>query len=251
MNKTPIFIIGAVLVVAVIGALIYYNSATSAPASNSTHATNSTAPSPKPAMTIPPGAPPGADPPEQMGSPTAAVTLEEFADLQCPSCAAAHPKINEIKSMYGSRIHFIFRNFPLQIPAHDKGYEAALAASAAGMQGKFWDMQNMLFSNQKVWDKDPTYKQIWKGYAQKIGLDVAKWEADSAGMGARNRVEADMARGKAIGINSTPTLFINGTAVNFSDMQVETLKSIIDAELQKAGQSAASNAGAKSDNSNK
>ena len=110
MNKTPILIIAAVLAIAVIGALIYYNSATSTPASNSATAKNSTAPSPKPPLTIPPDAPAGAEPPEQMGSPTATVTLEEFADLQCPSCAAAHPKINEIKSMYGSRIHFIFRN---------------------------------------------------------------------------------------------------------------------------------------------
>jgi protein-disulfide isomerase len=233
--KTPILIIGAVVVIAAIGAAIYYNSATTKPTPKSNSNTTSSAPSPKPPqMTIPPDAPAGAQPPEQMGSPNATVTLEEFADLQCPSCAAAHPKINEIKSIYGSRIHFIFRNFPLQIPAHDKGYEAAMAASAAGMQGKFWDMQNMLFTNQKVWDKDPTYKDIWKGYAQKIGLDVAKWETDRVGMQARNRVEADMARGKAIGISSTPTLFINGTAVGFQDMQVDTLKSLIDAELQKA-----------------
>jgi len=257
MNKTPILIIGAVVVIAVIGGLIYYNSASAPPAKPASNSNTkaSTAPSPQPKQTIPADAPPGAQPPEQTGSPNAAVTLEEFADLQCPSCAAAHPKMNEIKSMYGSRIHFIFRNFPLQIPAHDKGYEAALAASAAGMQGKFWDMQNMLFSNQKVWDKDSTYKQIWEGYAQKIGLDVAKWKTDSAGMGARNRVEADMARGKAIGINSTPTLFINGTAVSFADMQVETLKSLIDAELAKSGggaaQGAPANTTTKSDNTSK
>ncbi len=146
--------------------------------------------------------------------------------------------MNEIKSMYGSRIHFIYRNFPLKIPAHDKAYEASLAASAAGMQNKFWDMQNMLFSNQKAWTNEPTYKQIWKGYAQKIGLDIAKWETDMAGMGAKNRVEADIARGTAIGISSTPTLFINGVAVPYSDMRVEPIKALIDAELQKsAGQS--------------
>ncbi len=89
----------------------------------------------------------------------------------------------------------------------------------------------MLFSNQKAWSSDPGYKQIWKGYAQKIRLDVAK-QTDTAGMPAKNRVEADMARGKAIGISSTPTLFINGTAVVFSDMKVDALKTLIDAELQ-------------------
>ena len=252
MNKNGIFLTFARLAIAFLGTALF--SSCSGGANNIN--TPKPASTPKAAATIPPDAPPGAQPPEQMGSPTATVTLEEFADMQCPSCANAHPAMNEIKSMYGSRIHFIFRNFPLQIPAHDKAYEAALAASAAGMQNKFWDMQNMLFSNQKTWSSDPTYKQIWKGYAQKIGLDVAKWETDMGGMGAKNRVEADMARGKAIPINSTPTLFINGVSIPYSDMNVNALKTIIDAELQKApGGGAAAPAekseGAKSENSNK
>src|SRR5437762_9169687 len=123
--------------------------------------------------------------------------------------------MNEIKSMYGSRIYFIYRNNPLSIPAHDKSYEAAVAAEAAGMQNKFWDMQNMLFSNQQAWTADPTYKQIWKGYAEKMGLNIPKWEADMAGIAAKGRVEADLARGNAIGISSTPTLFINGVSVQY------------------------------------
>lgn len=235
MNKTPLLIIGIVLVVAVIGGALYYNSSVTPPAAPGNRNTPpkaeaTTKPSP---VTIPANAPSGATPPEQMGSPNASVTLEEFADFQCGACAGAHPAMNEIKSFYGSRIHFIFRNFPLQMAAHDKSYEAALAASAAGMQNKFWDMQNMLFSNQKTWTADKTYKEIWKGYAQKIGLDVAKWENDMNGFGAKNRVEADIARGKAINLSSTPTLFINGVSVPFADMRVESLKVLIDAELQK------------------
>jgi len=62
---------------------------------------------------------------------------------------------------------------------HDKAYDAAVAADAAGLQGKFWDMQNILFNNQTAWTTDANYKQTWKGYADKIGLDVAKWENDS------------------------------------------------------------------------
>jgi protein-disulfide isomerase len=254
MNKTPLLIIGIVLTVAVIGGAMYYNSskANPAPTANSNKPTNAAPAAKTSQQTIPPNAPAGANPPEQMGSPNAAVTLEEFADFQCGSCAMAHPTMNEIKSMYGSRIHFIYRNFPLKIPAHDKAYEASLAASAAGMQNKFWDMQNMLFSNQKTWTADPTYKQIWKGYAQKIGLDVAKWESDINGFGARNRVEADIARGTAINITSTPTLFINGVAVPYSDMRVEALKPLIDAELQKStGQNPASDAPAGGESSNK
>ncbi|MFT3744039.1 MAG: thioredoxin domain-containing protein [Pyrinomonadaceae bacterium] len=183
---------------------------------------------------IPPNAPPGASPPNMAGSATAAVTLEEFADFQCGSCAAAHPVMNEIKSLYGSRIKFVYRNNPLAIPAHDKAYEASVAAEAAGLQGKFWDMQNLLFTNQQAWTAAPTYKTMWKDYATKIGIDVAKWENDIAGIAAKGRVDADLARGKAIGVNSTPTLYINGTAVPYSEMSVPKLKTIIDGELAKS-----------------
>lgn len=231
-SNAPLLIIGAVLVVAILGGWWLFSSAKPAPKantnSNSTPATNK-------ASTIPADAPRGADPPNQAGSQTAMVTLEEFADFQCGSCASVHPVMNEIKSIYGSRIRFIFRNYPLSIPAHDKAYDAAVAAEAAGMQGanKFWEMQNLLFTNQRVWTSSPTYKQTWKDYAQKIGLDIDKWETDMAGIGAKARVNADLERGKGVGINSTPTLFINGSSISFADMNVNSLKQWIDAELAK------------------
>lgn len=251
MNKTPILIIGLVLVIAVVGGSVYYNSSKTTPVANSSSSASKTPASAKPSpVMIPANAPAGATPPEQMGSPNATVRLEEFADFQCGACATADPAMKEIKSMYGSRIHFVFRNFPLEMAAHDKSYEAALAATAAGMQNpnKFFELQNMLFANQKAWTTDATYKRIWKGYAEKIGLDVAKWESDMGGFPAKNRVEADIARGKAIGLASTPTLFINGVSVAFADMKVDSLKTLIDAELAKAtGQ----NAPAAAANSNK
>lgn len=197
-------------------------------AGNSTKGANTAAK----VTTIPPNAPPGAQPPNQAGAPTATVVLEEFADFQCGSCAVKHPLMNEIKSMYGSRIRFVFRNYPLDM--HDKAYDAAVAADAAGLQGKFWDMQNMLFNNQTAWSTDANYKQTWKGYAAKIGLDVAKWEDDMLGLASKNRVNEDKKRGKAIGVSSTPTLFINGVDVPFAQMTVDGLKALIDAELQKS-----------------
>lgn len=233
-SNAPILIIGAVLLAAVLGGWWFYSSSKpSATAGNSNQVANANANKPKPTV-VPANAPQGATPPNMAGSGTAAVTLEEFADFQCGSCAAAHPTMNEIKSLYGSRIKFIYRNNPLAIPAHDKAYEASVAAEAAGMQGKFWDMQNLLFKNQQAWTASPTFKEIWKGYAGTIGLDVPKWENDMAGIAAKSRVDADLARGKALGVNSTPTLFINGSQIQFADMNVQTLKSMIDAELQKA-----------------
>jgi protein-disulfide isomerase len=223
---------GAAVLTALLLALMLYG-CTPGTAKNG-NGTSAASPAPSKAPTIPPNAPAGAQPPNEAGSPNATVKLEEFADFQCGSCAAASPTMNEIKSMYGTRIHFIFRNFPLQIPAHDKSFDAAVAAEAAGSQGKFWEMHHQLFSHQQEWTKAPNFREIWKGYAQTIGLNVPKWETDINGIEAKGRVNADMDRGKALNINSTPTLYINGTSVQFQDMNVDGLKKIIDAELQKA-----------------
>lgn len=234
-SNAPLFIIGGVLLAVVIGGIWYYNSKSQSTANSNTNSANRTAANNNANRSaIPANAPPGASPPNVAGSQTAAVSLEEFADFQCGSCAAANPIMSEIKSLYGSRIKFVFRNYPLSIPAHDKAYDAAVAAEAAGLQGKFWDMQNLLFQNQQAWTSAPSYKQMWKGYAEKIGIDVAKWEADMLGMAAKRRVDDDLVRGKAIGVNSTPTLYINGMAVPYTEMTVPKLKAIIDAELQKA-----------------
>ncbi|MBV9241730.1 MAG: thioredoxin domain-containing protein [Acidobacteria bacterium] len=183
---------------------------------------------------IPPNAPPGANPPTQAGSPTATVTIEEFADFQCPQCAAKNPILSEIRSMYGSRIRFIFRNFPLDIPAHDKSYDAAIAAQAAYAQGKFWEMEALLFNNQRNWTADPNFKQIWKSYAQQIGLDVNKWEDDCLGLPAKQRVDEDKKRAQGVGVSSTPTVYLNGVEFPFEKLTTDNLKAAIDAELAKA-----------------
>lgn len=176
---------------------------------------------------------PGANPPNSLGAANAPVTLEEFADFQCPTCATMHPKVQEIRAAYGDRVRIIFREFPLKIPAHDKAYEAAVAAEAAGMQGKFWDMQNLLFTNQQTWSVAPAYRQIFEDYAQKLGLDVEKFKDDMAGLNSKNRVNKDLERANSLGINSTPSFFINGNPVSQTDMSVEGMKKMIDAELQK------------------
>ena len=254
-SNTPILIIGAVLVVALLGGWYMFSSAKTptGSANNGNKAANGTPAANNPNK-IPANAPAGATPPNLAGSANAQVTIEEFADFQCPQCAATHPIMNEIKSTYGSRIRFIYRDFPLDIPAHDKSYEASVAAEAAGMQGKFWDMQNILFTNQKAWTADPNYKQIWKDYATKIALDVPKWENDMAGIGAKTRVDEDKKRGIALGVHSTPTVFLNNVEVPFAQVNVAGLRQLIDAELQKAapaGQPANAAPAAPAGNTNK
>lgn len=253
-SNTPMLIIVGVLLVALLGAWWLYNSSASKTNTTSNANSNSTAKNtsqPTKAPGIPPNAPPGANPPNQTGSPSALVTVEEFADFQCGSCAAVHPVINEIKSTYGSRIRFVFRNYPLSIPAHSKAYEAAVAVEAAGLQGKFWDLQNLLFNNQQAWTNAPTYKAMWKEYATKVGLDVTKWENDMSGMQAKSRVEADLARGRAIGVNSTPSIYVNGNPVPFAEASVAGLKKIIDAELANANPADAAPANAANANASK
>jgi len=233
-SNTPFIIIG-LLAVVVVGAVLYGVGVFGGGSKNTNTANNKAGTNGNTAKTpgIPANAPPGASPPNAAGPPTALVTIEEFADFQCGSCAAAFPIMNEIKSMYGSRIRFVYRNFPLAIPAHDKSYEAAVATEAAGMQGKFWEMHAQLFQNQQKWTADPNYRQIWSEYAAKIGLDVNKFTSDLAGIAAKGRVDADMARGRALNVNSTPTVYINGVSVPFNDVKVDSLKAMIDAELAK------------------
>ena len=232
-SSLPLIIIGLVLIAALAGAWWLFNRNTTTNRTTTNTAANSNA-----ARTPgnPASNPLGAQPPNLLGSPNATVTVEEFADFQCGACASVHPRVKEITSIYGSRIRFVFRNYPLAIAAHDKAYNAAVAAEAAGMQGsnKFWEMQNLLFTNQQVWTANPNYRQIWEGYASQIGLDVERFKSDMAGMSAKSRVDADIARGRALNISSTPTIFVNGQSVPFDQMSVETLRQIIDAELLKA-----------------
>ncbi len=232
----PLVIIGLVLIVAVVGGLWAYNQLKTSSGKKPPDIINKP-PTNKPVQTPAFTNVLGAQPPNLLGSPNAAVMVEEFADFQCPTCGATHPKMKEIISTYGSRIKFIFRNFPLQIPAHDKAYSAAVAAEAAGLQGKFWDMQNLLFTNQAVWTANSDYQKVWEDYAAKIGLDVERFKNDMAGLNAKARVDADLARGRALNVNSTPSIYINGVLIPFEQMNVESMRQIIDAELEKAQKS--------------
>ncbi len=230
--NVPLVIIGLVLIVAVAGGFWFYNKSKTPVVKTSN--TNSKPVANRPAQTPIVSSVLGAQPPNLLGSPNASVTVEEFADFQCGACASVHPKMKEIISTYGSRIKFIFRNYPLQIPAHDKAYEAAVAAEAAGLQGKFWDMQNLLFTNQQVWTANPEYRKIWEEYASKIGLDVEKFKNDMAGLNAKARVDADMARGRALNVSSTPSIYVNGMLIQFEQLNIDTIRQIIDGELEKS-----------------
>jgi len=179
-------------------------------------------------------APPGAQPPNMLGSSTAAVTVEEFADFQCPSCAQVHTMMKEVQSGYGSRIKFVYRHYPLT-QMHKNAFDASLAAEAAGQQNRFWDMQNQLFANQKEWSNSAEPRAIFTGYAQKMGLDVPKFQSDMTALATKLRVDADIERGNALKLSSTPTIYINKKVVPVQQLNVDAMRAIIDAELQNTG----------------
>lgn len=228
---TPIVIIGLVLVIAVGGGYMLFKTSTAPrPKTNSANRTTT----PDSASQKYGTAPVGAQPPNMLGSPTAKVTLEEFADFQCGTCAAKYPMTKELIQAYGNRIQFVFRNYPLAIPAHDKAYDAAVASEAAGIQGKFWDMKRELFLNQASWSTASDFRAILEQYATKIGLDVEQFKSDMSGTVTKSRVDNDLQRGRGLGVNSTPTFFINGTMVPFEQVNTPAMKTLIDAELAKA-----------------
>ncbi len=229
-SGNPLIIIGAVFLLVLIGGWWFYTSSQSKPMpANTAAGTNSTAPN---ALDIYARASPGAQPPHILGSQTATVTVEEFADYQCGACASKNPVLKQIASIYNNRIKFIYRNFPLN---QSKSFDASVAAEAAGMQNKFWDMQNLLFTKQTEWAAASDHRKIFSDYAAQIGLDVAKFQTDSLGLPAKQRVDNDQARGRSLRVQSTPTVFVNGLPIPFEQITVEGMRQIIDAELQKAG----------------
>lgn len=141
------------------------------------------------------------------GDQSAPVTVVEFADLQCPACRAAHPIVKNILEEHGQDIYYVWRHFPLSV--HRNARAAAQAAEAAGKQGKFWEMQDMLFTNQEDWSNLGNPKDKFKEYAQNLGLDTEKYDQDFEN--AVTAINHDVQMAQDLSVASTPTFFINGT----------------------------------------
>src|SRR5436305_7226353 len=145
------------------------------------------------------------------GNPDAPATLEEFADFQCPPCSNFAGFAEELLKQYDSRLRIVFRNFPL--PGHEHAREAALAAEAAGLQGRFWEMHDVLYREQAVWTKAPNVRELFDSYAGTIGLNVDQFRKDMESEKVKARVDSDEERGHSFGIERTPTIFINNRSL--------------------------------------
>jgi protein-disulfide isomerase len=156
---------------------------------------------------------------------------EEFADLQCPPCGNLSVLLKKLDQEYGGRVRVVFRQFPLDM--HKHAVPAALASEAAALQGRFWEMTEHLFKNQSAWSKATDVQPIFEQYAQAIGLDVAKYKADLAQPEKlQSRIDADVARGKAMNVSATPTLFLNNQRVPQQSMNDAGIRAAIEALLK-------------------
>ena len=158
------------------------------------------------------------------GPKDAKVTIVEFSDFECPFCSKVPPNVEQVLDAYPKEVKFVYKEFPLSF--HKNAMNASRAALAAHRQGKYWEMHDKMFENQRGLQLDKL-----KTYAEAIGLDVAKFEKDMADPKVQQQIDADMKLARSIGVTGTPTLFINGRKV--TDRSPGGMKDMVAAELKK------------------
>jgi protein-disulfide isomerase len=165
------------------------------------------------------------------GNANAPVTLEEFGDFQCPPCAIMAGFLKKTEEEYGARLRLIFHHFPLVNHAHAR--EAALAAEAAEMQGRFWEMHDLLYKEQAAWSKAADVPALFNSYAATLGLDLDRFKKDLQNPEVAARVDADQKLGASRGVTSTPTLFVNNIALPPEALNPDGVKKAIETALKE------------------
>jgi protein-disulfide isomerase len=141
-----------------------------------------------------------------------AVTVVEFLDFECEACGAFYPIVEDLRTRFAGDITYVVRYFPL--PGHINSTQAALAAEAAAQQDRFEDMYHRLFETQAQWGENSVETpEVFRGFAEDLGLDLAAYDAAIADPATLERVQADKSDGEKLGVRSTPSFFIDGQAV--------------------------------------
>ena len=164
------------------------------------------------------------------GTKDAKVNVVEFGDYQCPACAYASPIVQQLVDAYkdNPNVNFVFRNFPL--PQHSNAMISAEAAEAARAQGKFLEMSEMLYGRQSEWSGSSKALEIFTGYAKELGLDIKAFTDSVNQKKFQETIIKDRSDGQALGVNSTPSFFINGEKLN-GIPSFDEFKKIIDEKL--------------------
>ena len=160
------------------------------------------------------------------GNVNAAITLVEYGDFECPYCRRAHPLVKRLLNQRGKELLFVYRNFPLR-EIHPHSYISAIAAEAAGKQGKFWQMHDLIFENQNKLNANYLLSLV-----ENIGLDLEQFAEDSNSDEVLNKLEADFESGVRSGVNGTPTFFLNGTRLLTYDETYESLADAVQHEFE-------------------
>jgi protein-disulfide isomerase len=142
------------------------------------------------------------------GSKDAKLTLIEYGDFECPACSTYSELVNRVSGDYPNDLRVVFRHFPL--PMHANAIPAAKSAEAAGIQGKFWEMHDLLYAKQSDWTGGGNPKDKFVAYAKSLGLDENKFKADFDSKEIEARINSDESEALRLKIDSTPTFFLNG-----------------------------------------
>ncbi|HLL72847.1 MAG TPA: thioredoxin domain-containing protein [Pyrinomonadaceae bacterium] len=235
-RKLPIIIIAVVLLAALAGGALLMR-----PSETSTQRTNiaqlpptvTTTPSGTPVASAPrPAAPANTAPIVHLrGRADAPILIEEYGDFQCPPCGFFHPILKRIEGEYEKEVRVSFHHYPLR-NMHKHAAEAARAAEAAALQGKFWQMHDLLFEKQKEWSDAPAARPMFLNYARTLGLDLGKFAQDIDSALINNRVMNDETAGTARGVSGTPTVFLNGREVPYEVIiNYERFRTLIQSEV--------------------
>ena len=145
------------------------------------------------------------------GPADAPLTVIEYSDFQCPFCAQYAPWLKTLRAKYGDRVRFVYRFWPLA--KHPYATITAKAAYAASLQGKFWEMHDLLFENQKEWSESSDPRPFLDAYAEQIGLDIEQFHADADAQSTTDFIEKQVAEGKSAGVTHTPWFVVGDSVV--------------------------------------
>jgi protein-disulfide isomerase len=154
--------------------------------------------------------PPGADD-ISFGPANAPLSVVEYSDFQCPFCAEYASMLKTLREKYGDRVKFVYRFYPLA--GHEWATITAKAAYAASLQGKFWEMHDLLFENQKEWSESDDPRPYLDAYAQSLGLNIDKFHADADAQSTTDFIKRQAAEGKAGGVSHTPWFVVGDSVV--------------------------------------
>ena len=162
-----------------------------------------------------------------LGPIDAPVTLVEFLDPECEACRAAHPQVEQLLEEYEGRMRYVVR----YLPNHNNSLLAVAATEGAGEQGKYWEMQEKLFTNQLEWvERNTPQTELFLRYAEELGLNMEQFITALENPEYVEKAERDRSDAIRLAVRGTPTFFVNGQAV--FGMEYNTLKTLIDQALQ-------------------